>query len=194
MPATLQHIDEPRLETDLGYRFYYVSEFIGLMPEDVSCVLNLPPILGPLLDTLVDAVYVKLFTYDCTKRHFVPRQTGYEGALPTTLEDLTLDHDQIRFRKGHLRNYLVRLVTGPYDGKLVEYLDRVGKMHTPALGSKQLDVPIVQMNALMGFVSDALIGAIQGADLEQAKKDHAVRAICKLLWIQNDLISRHYTK
>ena len=75
---------------------------------------------------------------------------------------LTLDHPQIKFRKQHLARYLAALVTKPYDGKMVEYLDMVGKMHTPKAGSKDLDVPLVQMNALMGFVADALTATILG--------------------------------
>ena len=51
-------------------------------------------------------------------------------------------------------------MTRPYDGKMVSYLDMVGKMHTPKAGSKELDVPLVQMNALMGFVTDAVIATI----------------------------------
>jgi hypothetical protein len=69
---------------------------------------------------------------------------------------LTQDHEQIRFRKQHLGRYLTGLVTRSYDGKMVSYLDMLGKIHTPKAGSRELDVPLVQMNALLGFVSDAL--------------------------------------
>jgi hypothetical protein len=141
---------------------------------------------------LVDAVYVKLFSYDSTRRHFVPRQFGYEGPVPTDLESLDLNHEQIQFRKAHLARYLERLVTGSYDGKMVSYLDFVGKIHTPRAGSKELNVPLVQMNALMGFVADALLATIQGLDLDEEARARTLRAFNKLLWLQNDLIVRHY--
>jgi hypothetical protein len=48
------------------------------------------------------------------------------------------------------------------------------------------------MNALMGFVSDALVATLQSLPIDQALKNQAVRAFCKLLWLQNDLITRHY--
>src|SRR5262249_45469612 len=115
----LRHIDEPRLEVDLGYRFGYLAEFMEFGPTDVAAIHGMAPYLAPLVPALVDAVYVKLFSYDATKRHFVPRQFGYEGDVPQNLDDLTLDHDQIKFRKGHLANYLKKLVTGAYDGKMV---------------------------------------------------------------------------
>ena len=128
---TARPSDEPRLESDLGYRFGYVAEFMGFGADDVDVIHGMAPHLAPRVPALVDAVYVKLFGYDATKRHFVPRQSGYEGAVPASLETLTLDHEQIAFRKSHLGNYLKKLVTAPYDGKLVSYLDFVGKMHTP---------------------------------------------------------------
>jgi hypothetical protein len=190
--ATLEHIDERRLEQDLGYRFGYLAEFMGFGPEDVAAIHALAPHLAPLVPDLVDAVYVKLFTYDATKRHFLPRQFGYEGATPESLEALTLDHEQVQFRKAHLANYLKKLVTGAYDQKMVGYLDFVGKIHTPKAGNKDIKVPLVQMNALMGFVCDALVATLLELDTADDTRARAVRAFCKLLWLQNDLISRHY--
>ncbi len=188
----MRHIDERRLENDLAYRFGYVGEFMGFDDNDVKTIHALAEHLAPLVPALVDAVYVKLFRYDATKRHFVPRQSGYDGALPQDVAALQLDHEQIKFRKAHLANYLKKLVTAAYDDKMVGYLDLVGKMHTAKAGSPDIVVPLVQMNALMGFVSDALLATILGLDLDPAMKAKGVRAVNKLLWLQNDLISRHY--
>jgi len=66
---------------------------------------------------------------------------GYEGAVPARLEDVTHDHPLIQFRKSHLTRYLTRLVSAPYDAKMVGYLDLVGRIHTPNAGSAELDVP-----------------------------------------------------
>jgi hypothetical protein len=188
----MQQIDEGRLEHDLGYRFGYLAEFIGFGPDDVAAVHGAAPALAKAVPALVDAVYDKLHAYDATWRHFVPRQHGYEGDVPDDLNGLSMDHPQIKFRKEHLARYLVTLVTKPYDGKMAAYLDMVGKMHTPKAGSKALDVPLVQMNALMGFVSDALTAAILGLGLDRETEVRTVRAFNKLLWVQNDLINRHY--
>lgn len=68
----------------------------------------------------------------------------------------------------------------------------VGKIHTPKAGSVELNVPLVQMNALMGFVSDALTCTILGLGLERDHEVRTLRAFNKLLWLQNDLINRHY--
>src|SRR5215213_1790480 len=164
----MTHIDEPRLESDLGYRFNYLAGFMGFGSDDVAAIHAAAPSLAPLVPALVDAVYDKLHTQDATWRHFLPRQHGYAGEVPLTLDQLTMDHPQIAFRKQHLGRYLAALVTKPYDGKMVEYLDMVGKIHTPKAGSKELDVPLVQMNALMGFVADALTATILGLNLPRA--------------------------
>ena len=122
----------------------------------------------------------------------MPRQHGHDGAEPASLKDLTLDRDQTAFRKQNLANYLVKLVTSPYDGKMLHYLDLVGKSHTAEAGNPAIIIPLVQIDALFGFVKDALIAMIQGLEVEQVKKDAMVCSFTKLLWIQADLFNRHY--
>ena len=188
----MQQIDEQKLESDLAYRFGYLTEFMGFGEDDIAAIHGSAAVLAPIVPQLVDAVYDKLFSYDATKRHFVPRQSGYEGDVPQDLESLQLDHEMIEFRKQHLGRYLERLVTKPYDENMLKYLDLVGKMHTPKAGSRELDVPLVQMNALMGFVSDALTATILGLGLDAETTSRTLRAFNKLLWLQNDLITRAY--
>ena len=48
------------------------------------------------------------------------------------------------------------------------------------------------MNALMGFVADALTATILGLGLDRETEVATLRAFGKLLWVQNDLINRHY--
>jgi hypothetical protein len=165
---------------------------MGFGPDDIAAIHESAVHLAPQVPKLVDAVYDKLFSYDATKRHFVPRQFGYDGSVSMNLDSLTQEHEQIQFRKQHLGRYLAKLVMAPYDGKMVNYLDTVGKMHTDKAGSPDLEVPLVQMNALMGFVADALTATILGLGLDRATEQRTVRAFGKLLWLQNDLITRHY--
>lgn len=188
----MKMIDEARLESNLEYRFGYLSEFIGFGKEDIGAIHAAAAHLAPLVPTLVDAVYAKLFSYDATKRHFLPQQYGYEGPLPENLEKLTLDHELIQFRKKHLGRYLATLVSKPYDAKMVDYLDYVGRIHTPKAGRAELNVPLVQMNALLGFVADALVNTIFSLGLDRDTEIRTMRAFSKLLWLQNDLITRHY--
>jgi len=107
------------------------------------------------------------------------------------MDTLALEHDVIKFCKNHLAGYFTKLLGGDFDSKMIGYLDFVGKIHTPHGGNKQLHVPLVQMDALMGFVSDALLATILRFDLDDQTKTRAVRAFNKLLWLQHDLIARH---
>ena len=68
----MKEIDETRLESDLSFRFGYLTEFIGFDDDDVAALHGAAEHLAPLIPGLVDAVYVQLFKYDATKRHFVP--------------------------------------------------------------------------------------------------------------------------
>ena len=188
----MKHIDENKLESDVLYRVSYLSEFMGFDEADIKAIHGSAAHLAPHVPGLVDAVYDKLFGYDATKRHFVPRQSEYAGPVPKDMESLTQDHEMIQFRKQHLGRYLVSLVTRPYDEKMIAYLDMVGKIHTPQAGSPELDVPLVQMNALMGFVADAITATILSLELDRENEVRTLRAFGKLLWLQNDLINRHY--
>ena len=104
-----------------------------------------------------------------------------------------MDHDQIQFRKQHLGRYLDALVTKPYDGKMVDYLDMVGKMHTPKAGSR---------GARRAARADERPAGLRrrrpdGHDPRPGprprdRRSGTLRAFSKLLWLQNDLINRHY--
>lgn len=188
----MKQINETRLESDSKYRYEYLTEFIGFDAEEVAVIHKVGPKLFPLVAGLVDATYEKLLAYDATARHFLPRQHGFDGSLPMSLESLSQDAEQIKFRKEHLRRYLMSIVGNAYDGRMIKYLDVVGKMHTPAAGNKAIDVPLVQMNALMGLLADELLSAILSLNLEREQETRALLAFNKLLWIQNDFITRHY--
>lgn len=188
----MQTIDEPRLEADAQYRYEYLAEFIGFGPDDVALIQRSAPHLGPRIPQLVEQTYQKLLGYDATARHFVPKQHGFDGQQPANLQELTADHPQIQFRKDHLNRYFMQLIGRAFDPKMVLYLDMVGKIHTPKAGNDQIDVPLVQMNALMGVISDVLLTSISDWPLEPVVALQTIRAFNKLLWIQNDFVNRHY--
>ena len=188
----MKTIDEPRLESDPAYRFEYLADFIGFDANDATAVQACAPFLGPLIPQIVEQTYEKLLAFDATARHFVPRQAGFDGLVPTDLASVTGNHPQIQFRKEHLLRYFMQLLGRTCDAKMVPYFDMVGKIHTPGAGNAEIDVPLVQMNALMGFMSDMLIELISTLPLDAPTALRTVRAFNKLLWIQNDFITRHY--
>jgi hypothetical protein len=186
----MRHIDEARLETDLPYRVAYLAEFMGITQHDWDAVHESAAVLGPVVDALVDAVYEKLWKYDSTQRHF--RRPGSGFKEPVSGDIMAIDHPYVEFRKDRLRQYLVRLVSGVYDDKFVYYLDWAGKIHTAKAGAPQVEVPLVQMNALMGFVAAAVVSTLWDLVPDDATRRRYIEAWNKLLWVQNDLINRHY--
>ncbi|KAI9803683.1 MAG: hypothetical protein M1833_000595 [Piccolia ochrophora] len=192
-PASLSH---------LATRISYLKSFQDFTEEDGALIASTAPLVGPLVPTILDAVYTKLLSYDITAKAFVPRQPGHTGTVPTKPQELDLQHPQILHRKDFLKHYLVKLVSNrdwSDESRFWEYLDKVGVMHTgqPGFdrrkGRPELRVEYVHVGMLLGFVEDkvaAALLAVEGIDLEQKIK--IVRAFNKLLWIQNDLFSRHY--
>ena len=117
----MKQIDEQRLESDLQYRFEYLCDFIGFDQQDIAAIHASAGSLAPHFPAIVERTYERLLHFDATARHFVPRQHGHEGLVPTVLADLTIDHEQIRFRKEHLSRYLMHLVGHAYNQKMAGF-------------------------------------------------------------------------
>jgi len=188
----MQTIDESKLETDIQYRYEYLAEFIGFGPDEAATIQAFAPHLGPRITELVEKTYTRLLSYDATARHFLQKQHGCEGNLPEDLSDLDANHPQVKFRKDHLNRYFMQLIGRSYDAKMVQYLDMVGKIHTPGAGNQQINVPLIQMNALIALLSDMLMEAIFESPLNGEKAVETQRAFNKFMWIQNDFVTRHY--
>ncbi|KAI8073827.1 Protoglobin-domain-containing protein [Gongronella butleri] len=191
----MEHIDNAKLYQDDAYRFEYVAKFVDFGEHDIKAIESVADKIRPLVPVVVDAVYDKLFKFDVTKKFFVPKNEGFDGQAPASLEELTLDHPQIKFRKDFLSRYLHKLLNGPYDARMIRYLSWVAKIHidTPEKKSK-INVDYVHINALMGFVETTLVGGIMSLNLDRETEGAALSAFNKLLWIQNDFFARFYMK
>jgi len=188
----MQHISREKLYTDLQYRFDYVSKFVNFGKEDIEAIKASAPLVAPLVSTIVDAVYAKLFSFDITKEIFLKRGNGFEGSLEENLASLKLEGEQVRFRKDMLTKYLTKLVTAEYNESFIKYLDFVAKIHTSKAGSKAISVEYIHVNALLGYVEDIVLDALLSAQINDDVKKRTIRAFNKLLWIQNDLFARNY--
>lgn len=206
----VQHID-PQALTNLTSRINYLKSFLQFTDADGAAIQGTKDIIAPALPVILDGIYTHLLSYDITAKAFVPRQQENGDAngqaadangSAAKVTDLSLDHPNIVYRKDFLKSYLVKLVSnGDWsDGsKFWEYLDRVGLMHTGDPGFKhrakrpELRVEIMHCAALLGHVEDIVLKAVMGAEgLDLETKTAAIRAFNKLLWIQNDLFTRHY--
>ncbi|KAG2230431.1 Protoglobin-domain-containing protein [Thamnidium elegans] len=189
----MQYIDSEKIYLDGQYRFEYVAKFLDFGDADIKAIASVADDIRPLAPVVVDAVYKKLFEFDITKKHFVPKNAGFEGEAPTSLEDLTLDHPQIKFRKDFLGKYLNKILSGPYDDRFLRYLDWVAKIHTDTPEKKsKINVDYIHINALMGYVESILVNAVVNMGYEKEKESAVLLAFNKLLWIQNDYFAKYY--
>jgi len=186
---------------DLSGRISYLSSFLNLTAQDGEALLAAKPLIAPLLPAILDRVYVKLLSFDITAQAFVPRNSGYEGELVESVQELTLENPQIARRKDFLKNYLVKLVStedlSP-NSPFWAYLLKVAIMHTghPGFAHRksrpELRVEYVHMAALLGYVVDIVVGAVLEMDIDLGTKGKVIRALNKVVWIQNDLFAWVY--
>lgn len=185
----MQTIDEARLESDPEYRYRYLADFIGFTADDEATIQSAAPFIGPAIPDMVARTYEKLLAYDATARHFVPRQFGCEAGPAGG--PLSLDHPHVQFRREHLARWFQQILGRSFDGRMVLYLDMVGKIHTSRAGNANIDVPLVQMNALCALLGDIVFEAVAGSGMDPQDALRVLRAFQKVLWIQADFIMRH---
>lgn len=202
----MQHIDANLIETDLPSRMKYLQDFLLWDPaKDGPLIEACKPVLAPILNNVVDAVYDHLLSFDITAAPFAPAQsTDGSGGSGSKVQDLHRDHANIKFRKDFLKAYLVRLVSNhdwTPQSKFWSYIDMVGKVHTGSMDSglkhrkdrPALFVEYRDVNLLLGWVENAVTDIVMGVEaLDVQTKLDVLKALNKYWWIQNDLFARHY--
>ncbi|CAF1320969.1 unnamed protein product [Adineta steineri] len=190
----VEHIDGNRLQSDLRYRFDYLSKFLNFTSDDIAMLNTFAPIVFPLIPVLSDAVYRKLFSFDITKQYFLIRNDGFQGFMPKKDCGLTVDSAQMTFRKDMLSVYLKRILTQTdWNDTFLQFLSQVGKMHTSQSGSTSINVDYIHINALLGFLEHLLIDVLFNADsIDEQTKRGILMAVNKFFWIQNDFFTMHY--
>ncbi|KAL0564456.1 hypothetical protein V5O48_017590 [Marasmius crinis-equi] len=201
-----QEIDENLLRKHLPSRIAYLTDYLNFGTDDAEAISEVAPMVHEVIPEMVDGMYAKLFEFDVTKRIFLQRNQGFAGELPKRLEDLTLDSPQIVFRKVFMKSWARRVLTADYTSDTTwAYMDKVGIMHTgaspfkhqKALGIAPLNVPYRDCALMLGHVLEVLqtaVFSIPESKIPLQNKIRAVNAINKVIWIQNDLFSRHYIK
>ena len=189
-----EHVEGPRLNSDLRYRFEYLSKFLNFTSDDIAMLNTFAPIIFPLVPVISDTVYRKLFSFDVTKQYFLVRNDGFEGFIPKRQCGITLDSVQMALRRDMLSMYLKRVLTqADWNDSFLQYLSQIGQMHTAQAGSASINVDYVHINALLGYLEHLLIDVIQNADaIDETTKRGILMAVNKFFWIQNDFFIMHY--
>jgi len=145
-----------------------------------------------LIPAVVNIVYKKLLQYDITARAFTTRSTSYEGPVDEIPDE---NSPIIKYRKMFLRGYLQKLCSDPSKMEFWEYLDKVGMMHVGMGRQHPLHVEYIHIGVCLGFIQDVVFEAILSHPrLKLEQKTTIIKALGKVLWIQNDLFAKWYVR
>ncbi|KAK1780657.1 Protoglobin-domain-containing protein [Copromyces sp. CBS 386.78] len=188
--APMQHIDRKELYTSLEARIRYLHSFLDFGTNDIEALSSGAKYIQALIPAVVNIVYKKLLQYDITARAFQTRSTAFEGPMDETPDE---ESPQILHRKMFLRAYLKKLCSDPTQMEFWEYLDKVGMMHTGLGRSHPLHIEYIHIGVCLGVIQDILNEAILSHPrLPMPRKISFVKALGKIIWIQNDLFTRWY--
>ncbi|KAK1953513.1 hypothetical protein LY78DRAFT_697824 [Colletotrichum sublineola] len=188
----MNHIDREGLYTDLEARIRYLHSFLDFSSKDIEALTSGAKYVKALIPAVVNIVYHKLLQYDITARAFTTRSTSFEGPMDDVPDD---DSPQILHRKMFLRAYLAKLCSDPSRMEFWEYLDKVGMMHV-GLGRKHpLHVEYIHLGACLSFIQDVMTEAVLSHPrLPMQRKIGLVKALGKVIWIQNDLMAKWHVR
>ncbi|KAI1338785.1 Protoglobin-domain-containing protein [Xylariaceae sp. FL0016] len=188
----MKHIDRRELYTNLETRVQYLHSFLDFSSRDIEALISGAKYIKALIPALVNIVYHKLLQYDITARAFETRSTSYEGPVDPNLGD---ESPQILHRKMFLRAYLNKLCSDPSTMEFWYYLDKVGMMHVGQGRQHPLHIEYVHIGACLSFIQDTLTEALLSHPrLKMDKKIALVKALGKVIWIQNDLFAKWYVR
>ncbi|KGO71740.1 hypothetical protein PITC_027530 [Penicillium italicum] len=182
------HVERKLLYTSLEERIKYLHSFLDFNSSDIEALLTGNKYIKQLIPAVVNLVYKKLLQYDITSRAFHTRTTVDE----TEPEEGYLHEEtpKIKRRKMFLRWYLTRICQDPTTMDFWRYLDKVGGVarRTP------LNIEYIHLGVCLGYIQDIWIEAmLSHPHLSLRRKIALVRAVNKILWIQNDLFARYHT-
>ncbi|CAL5867605.1 uncharacterized protein PFLUO_LOCUS1824 [Penicillium psychrofluorescens] len=188
-----KHVDRKALYVNFEERIKYLHDFLEFGIADVEALVTGAKYVKALIPTVVTLVYEKLLQRDITSRAFHTRSTAKEK--PEDEDWLTEDTPQIQRRKVFLRWYLNRLCQDPTKMEFWRYIGKVGMMHSGQLRMDPLSVEYIHIGACIGYIQDIMIEAIMShQQLSLRRKIALLRALTKVLWIQNDMFARWHVK
>ncbi|KAE8453316.1 hypothetical protein EG329_011383 [Mollisiaceae sp. DMI_Dod_QoI] len=188
----MQTISRHDLYTSLETRVQYLQSFLDFSSRDIEALISGGKYIKQLIPAVVNIVYKKLLEYDITARAFTTRSTSYEGPIDEVVDE---DSPQIKHRKMFLTAYLNKICSDPSKFEFWEYLDKVGMMHTGIGRVHPLHIEYIHIGVCLSFIQDVFTEAILSHPrLSLSRKIGIVKALGKVIWIQNDLFAKWYVR
>ncbi|KKK22756.1 hypothetical protein P175DRAFT_0492865 [Aspergillus ochraceoroseus IBT 24754] len=184
----MKHVDRKSLYTRLETRINYLKDFLDFTSSDAEALAWGSKYIKTLIPAVVNLVYRKLLETDITARAFHTRDTSVETPVEDFFHE---DSPQIQRRKMFLRWYLTKICSDPTHMDFWRYLNKVGLMHVAQERLHKLNIEYVHMGACLGYIQDVFTEALLShPTLSITRKTALIRAISKIIWIQNDLIAK----
>ncbi|KAH7014626.1 Protoglobin-domain-containing protein, partial [Microdochium trichocladiopsis] len=156
--------------------------------DNIEALIYASKYVKILIPAVVNIVYKKLLQYDITARAFTTRSTSFEGDLDASP---TEDSPQVLHRKAFLRAYLAKLCSDPSRLKYWKYYNKVGIMHVGLGREHPLHVEYIHLGATIALIHEVMTEAILSHPrLSLSRKIAIMKALGKVIWIQNDLIAK----
>ncbi|KAL4939844.1 hypothetical protein BDV06DRAFT_224623 [Aspergillus oleicola] len=184
----VKQISRKALYTRLEARINYLKDFLDFNSSDMEALASGAKYIKTLIPAVVNLVYRKLLEYDITARSFHTKDTASEAPI----EDFYGENSPpIMRRKMFLRWYLTKIISDPMQMDFWRYLNKVGIMHTAQERLHPLNIEYIHMGVCLGYIQDLFTEALLShPTLSIQRKTAMIRAISKIIWIQNDLIAR----
>ncbi|KIX08366.1 uncharacterized protein Z518_03022 [Rhinocladiella mackenziei CBS 650.93] len=192
LPKGMEHVDRRELYISLPARILYLQQFLEFGADDVVALIDGQKYIKAIIPAVVNLVYKKLLKHDITARVFSTRDSRREENPEYWVKE---EDAQIRHRKMFLRWYLTKLNSDPSKMEYWQYLDKVGLMHVGKGRQNPLHVDYVFLGACLGYIQDLMTEAILSHPrLDLTRKIAIVKAIGKVIWIQNDLMAKWHVE
>ncbi|KAJ9631968.1 hypothetical protein H2203_000369 [Taxawa tesnikishii (nom. ined.)] len=190
-PGSMERVDREALFTSLPARIQFLHSFLEFSADDIAALVDGQKYIHQVIPAIVNIVYKKLLKYDITARVFTTRDSRDEGPVEAWVTEESV---QIKHRKMFLRWYLTKLNSDPSRMEYWEYLDKVGLMHIGRGRRNPLHVDYVFLGVCLGYIQDSLFEAILShPKLTIQRKIAIVKALGKVIWIQNDLFAKYHS-
>ncbi|KAI5459212.1 Protoglobin-domain-containing protein [Mariannaea sp. PMI_226] len=192
MTTATEHIDRKSLYTSLEARIDYLHRFLDFDDRDLEALRFGSKFVQDLIPAVVHVVYRKLLQFDVTARAFEVRDTRSEEPLKNIIDE---DSPELQERKIFLNSYLKKICSDQSQPAFWEYLDKVGAMHVGLHRSKPLRVEYIHISATLCLIQHVLTESILSHNaLPMSKRIAMVKALSKVIWIQNDLFAKWYVR
>ncbi len=167
--------------SEAGRFFSYMAGFVRFTPEDEQAIKDTRYVVEKYLPQIVGDFYGHLLRYPQTRRFFLKK-------------DGTIDQDYLELRMYHQVNFWRRTASANFNDEYADFVEYVGKAHTSHGADPKIYIPERYVIAMVGFVQNAIIQALQEELSEVDPELHlrGVRAWNKLLIVLLEILSRAY--